>query len=149
VSVYDDYQNGRWSRYFLANFLHNHLCPNTPVPLGGHKESRQRARGGNLALNDRGGNALNSLIYDFDATNRVFQVLRLMQEVDKRNEDGFYEQQLDAAVPVHLFRTGDAYYVQTTARGSRHDLAYDAFLYGVVADEDGRYVINHYDGLAD
>src|SRR5262249_38309452 len=106
MAVYQDYRGRCWENYFLPGFIHSHLRPNVAVPLGGHQEARQRAREGNLRLIARAhrgrGAEQNSVIYDFDPEHRVYQVLQLMQEVEKRNRDDFYRQDQDPDLPPGL-----------------------------------------------
>lgn len=145
--VYDDYQQRRFSAYFTANFAHKHLRPFLPVPLDGFAASRSRAREGNVSLVERNQHfrsvAQNSLIFDFDATHRVRQILLLMQEVDRRNTDGGYAHEPAGAV----FVTMDEYYVQMTKPGSRNDLTRGRLLYAAVS-VSGRYVVNHFEGVS-
>ena len=146
--VYDDYQRRRFDAYFTANFAHKHLRPHTHVPLGDFAANRRRAREGNVALVTRNQHFKavfeNSLIFDFDAERRVYQLLLLMQEVARRNLDGDYAHQ----GPGNVLRTTDEYYVQTTKPGSRHDFSRGFLLYAVASIND-RYVINHLEGVAD
>lgn len=147
MSVYNDYMTQNWGRYFTENFRIKHLMPFHDIPLGGHREARQRAREGNIALNHRFQRGQNtdwsSLIFDIDPEGGVpRQVLQLMKEVERRNEEKYYERDEVRAKPI---ATLDAYYIQTTGHGSRQSFVRRPFFYGVVKDEStGRYVINHF-----
>jgi hypothetical protein len=149
VSVYDDYMTKNWGRYFTENFRIKHLRPLDPIPLGGHMEARQRAREGNIALNQRFQRGQDtdwsSLIFDIDLSGGVpNQVLQLMKEVERRNEEKYYERDEVRAKPI---ATLDAYYIHTTGHGSRQSFGRWPFFYDVVKDEGtGRYVINHFGG---
>jgi hypothetical protein len=149
MGVLQDYMGQNWGRYFTENFRKKHLRPFHYIPVKGHKEARQRAREGNIALNQRfqreQDTDWNSLIFDIDPEAKARrQVLQLMKEVERRNEEKFYKSDEARARPI---MTLDAYYIQTTGHGSRQSFVCKPFTYGVVKDEDtGRYVINHFGG---
>jgi hypothetical protein len=144
--VYDDYQRRQFTSYFTANFVHKHLRPFVPVPLGDFAANRSRAREGNVSLVQRNQHfesvAQNSLIFDFDPQHRVKQILLLMQEVAGRNAGGDYARQ-----PGKVLVTADEYYVQTTQPGSRNDFVRGCLAYKV-ANVNGRFVINHLEGIS-
>lgn len=146
MPVFEDYRAYRFGRYFTANFLSSHLRPFEAVPIGGHREARERARAGNLDLVARAQQGRhaewNSIIYDLDLAGKVRQVLRLMHEVERRNADGSYRDAVGLA-------TSDPYHIHTTTFGSRQSFNYRRFHYAVIAIEGGRMIINHYAGAAD
>ena len=78
------------------------------IPLKGHREARQRAREGNIALNQRFQREqdaeLNSLIFDIDPEgNAPRQILQLMKEVEMRNDDKSYDQKDARSVTCLLY----------------------------------------------
>lgn len=145
--LYIDYQQRRFGAYFTANFQQKHLRPFMPVPLGDFAANRSRAREGNVSLVQRNQHfmsvTMNSLIFDFDSLHRVRQIQRLMEEVTRRNAEGDYARQPPGAV----LATDDEYYVQTTEPGSRNDFVRGTVLYKVL-NVNGRYVINHFEGVS-
>src|SRR5487761_1189230 len=145
-AVYVDYQQRRFEAYFTANFQQKHLRPFMPVPLGDFTASRSRTREGNVSLVQRNQHvasvAANSLIFDFDPMHRVRQIQLLMQEVARRNADGDYARQ-----PQATLATANEYYVQTTQPGSRNDFLRGILLYRVLKI-NGRYVMNHFEGVS-
>jgi hypothetical protein len=149
MSVYDDYRNKRWEGYFAPLFRMKHLRPYIPVPLGGHPAARKRARLGNIGLNRRAqqgyGATVNTLIYDFDVERKVKQILLLMQEVEQRNTAGYYQDENNPH-PIH---TLEEYNIQTTGQGSRQQFFFGLFDYDVEELDNGRYVINHFDGVVE
>lgn len=140
-SVYDDYKQRRFAAYFTPGFLHKHLRPHCPVPLGGFDANRSRARHGNVSLVERNQHfravSENSLIFDFDAQRRVFQILLLMQEAARNNSDGSF-----ALDPDGVFYTEQEYAYLTTQPGSRHTFARAVLPYNVQGG-GGRFVICH------
>lgn len=154
-SVYQDYLNRRWQNYFTDDFVFKHLRPHeyVPLPEGGsrpaqHQAARDRAKAGNLHLIARAHHDLdaakNSLIFDIDRQHGIRQVLQLMQEVEQRNSADYYKMH---PCPPWIETTQD-YYVQTTGHGSRQSFARKRLKYGVGRLPSGRYVINHFDGVA-
>ena len=145
MSVFEDYRDRRFDRYFTSNFIAKHLSFGA-IPIGGHQQYRERARAGNVGLNLRHRNGqpadVNSIIFDLDLRTNSRQVFRLMQEVEARNASNFYR---DNAGGNNSMVSGDEYYINTTATGSRQWFVKRKFRYGVIP-VGGRYVINHYDG---
>ncbi len=150
MGVYQDYMDHRWSGYFTAEFREKHLMPFHYIPRGGHKEARQRARDGNVALNARfrreQDTGLNSIIYDIDPDHGTpRQVLRLMQEVEMRNEEKYYD---GSDLNKNRILTLDEYDIQMTGHGSRQWFVKGRFLHGVCEDPKmDRYIIFHMGGV--
>jgi hypothetical protein len=149
MGVYQDYMNHQWTRYFTDDFRQKHLRPFFYIPLGGHKEARRGAKEGNVGLNQRfqreQDTDWNSLIFDIDPEGKApRQVLQLMQEVESRNAERYYES--DEAKTRRIL-TLQPYCIQTTGHGSRQAFVQEPFYYNVVKDDKaGRYVINHFGG---
>jgi hypothetical protein len=146
VSVHDDYRNRRLGRYFSRNFVDKHLRFE-PLPIGGHKEARQRARAGNIGLNARHRNGhpaeVNTLLFDVDLRTNQSQIQRLMKEIEARNLSGFYPKQDE---PLGVIVSEDEYYLHTSAQGSRQAFSHGRLLYGVRSIEN-RFVVVHLDGV--
>jgi hypothetical protein len=148
VSVHDDYRNRQLSRYFSKNFLDSHVRFE-PLPVGGHKEARQRARAGNIGLNERhraGRPAdVNTLLFDVDLRTNESQIQRLMKEIEARNLSGYYQKEYK---PQGVIVSETEYYLHTSAQGSRQSFSQGRLLYGVRSIDD-RFVIVHFEGVED
>ena len=150
MSTYRDYMNREWGRYFTDDFRKKHLRPFFYIPLRGHSEARLRAREGNIGLNQRiqrgQHTGWNSLLFDIDPQgNEPRQVLQLMEEIKRRNEEQYYDRHnVKKNGPIC---TTEAYYLQTTGHGSRQDFVKRRFYYDVFKDvRTGRYVVCHFGG---
>ena len=150
-SVYQDYLNREWSRYFTENFAFKHLRPFEiiPLPEGGggpqqHRAARERARAGNRHLIVRAQHNLpaekNTLIFDIDRHRGVKQVLELMKEVESRNNNGYYR----GADRPQYSNTLESYYIHTTGHGSRNWFGFKPFTYGIDRLSETRFIIKHF-----